>query len=142
MSDIIRALMGLTGSQSPPMLGAPQPQPNALAQLLMSAQSPGLNFAPGMMEAGNINLGNRPQVRNPDGSVSTVRSMSANFGNGETLLPTVSEDGRIMSNEEALAQYRNTGRHLGLFGSIGAADDYAQRLHEDQARQYAPFKPR
>lgn len=90
----------------------------------------------GLLEAGNIDLHNRPRVQNPDGSISTVRSVSMNFGDGEVLVPTVSEDGRIMTDDEAADQYRRTGRHLGRFSTPDHADAYAQQLHTDQEREY------
>lgn len=88
---------------------------------------------PGMTEAGNIDLTNRPDVPNADGSHSSVRSMSFEENGREVLVPTVSEDGRIMTDDEAIAQYRRTGRNLGKFDSPASATRYAQALHEQQA---------
>lgn len=99
------------------------------------------NF-PGMIKAGNIDIANRPTVKLPDGRIATVRSASFNIDGNEVLLPTVSKDGKLWTEQEAIDNYRKTGENLGVFNSPEAASKYAQALHEQQDAMYVrPNEP-
>lgn len=92
----------------------------------------------GLLNPGNIDLNNRPVVRNPDGSISTVRSMSFGEDGREILIPTVGEDGTLLSDDAAIDQYHRTGRMLGAFDTPQNATDYAGALHRQQEQRYLP----
>ncbi|MDD5523655.1 MAG: hypothetical protein PHV90_00295 [Smithella sp.] len=92
-----------------------------------------------VVEKGNINLSNRPVVKLPDGKIATVFSMSIGFDGKEVLIPCVSQDGRMLNRDEAVAEWRKTitkekpfGEHLGVFNDIQSADAYAQELHNSE----------
>lgn len=70
----------------------------------------------------------RNRVTNPDGSVSTIKTMSFNDGTGEILIPTVVEN-RLLSEEDAIRHYEETGESFGTYGSVEDADKMAQYLH-------------
>jgi len=89
------------------------------------------------MIPGNIDLHNRPVVHNRDGSISTVRSISIGADQGEVLIPTV-VNGRVVSDQEAIRHYQQTGEHLGIFRTPQDANAYAKSLHEQQAAEYLP----
>lgn len=90
-----------------------------------------------LLEPGNIDLAKRPVVKNPDGSISTVRSIGVNVDGQEVLIPTVSPDGRILSDKDAIQLYKLSGQHLGKFKTAAASTAYAQQLHQQQERVYA-----
>lgn len=97
------------------------------------------HLEPGQLEPGTVDVRKQPRVTNPDGTVSTVDSLSVNLDGKEVLLPTVTADGRHFTGtdqertDQAIAEYQRTGRHLGTFATPEAATAYAQRLHEDYA---------
>lgn len=96
----------------------------------------------GLMTEGNIDLHKRPVVKNPDGTYSTVYSYTVGMDEGTPdaswfLIPGVARDGsRRLTGDEAFQQFRATNEHLGRFDSPSSAEEYANRLHEDQANEY------
>lgn len=94
----------------------------------------------GLIVPGNINLTTQPQVRNPDGSISTVRSISVNIDGREVLIPTVVGN-RVVSNDEAIREYQRSGKHLGMFDSPEHATSYAQNLHQSESARLGTNMP-
>jgi hypothetical protein len=86
-----------------------------------------------MTGLGNLDLLNRPDVPNPMGGSSSVYSMSIGVDGREYLIPRVSEDSRLLTEDEAVDLFRKTGNHLGVFDTPENATAYAQALHGHQA---------
>ena len=90
---------------------------------------------PGMVQPPTLDVFNRP-ISGPrvkvGGKTATVLSMSFGTDQGEVLVPRVSPDGRILTEQQAIAQYRKTGQHLGIFADPDSADRYAEQLHQQQ----------
>lgn len=87
----------------------------------------------GQLAPGTVDLYAQPEVKNPDGSVSTVDSVSVGMDGREVLLPRITPDGRRLTTEEAVTAYQQTGQHLGQFSTPQAASAFAEKLHEDYA---------
>jgi hypothetical protein len=106
---------------------------NVLSDLLINQP---IENPKGLLKQGNIDLYSRPLIKNPDGSTSTVRSMSFNpNGIEEVVIPTA-VDGKILSDEDAIQNYFKTGQHLGKFKTALDAIEYANNLHKQQQNLY------
>ena len=110
---------------------------NVLKSPDLTSEAPPAPEPTGAVEVGNIDLTNRPVTTNADGSVSTVLSMSIGTDKGEVLIPRVAPDGTVLTEEQAIALYEESGQHLGVFSSPEAATAYAEKLHDYQAELYA-----
>jgi hypothetical protein len=98
----------------------------------------------GLIEAGNLDIRNRPVIQNADGTHSSEYSISIGDDKGEVLIPTVvngkflTPDGKKPPEGSAAEKqmfkraedhYRQTGEHLGIFDTPDNADAYSQILH-------------
>lgn len=89
-----------------------------------------------LIQQGNIDLTNRPKVRNPDKSYSTVRSITITDDQGRGInIPTVI-DGKVVEPKEAIEHFRKTKQHLGVYKTEQEALDAAKKLHEEQEKMY------
>lgn len=86
---------------------------------------------------GNIDLYNRPVVKNADGTISTVATMTEQDVDGLWVnFPSIGPNGERWSPEQAWQHYLLTGEHLGKFRTLEAAEKAAIALHDDQADLY------
>lgn len=122
--------MSRRGSLAELLLGGPRPTLPASRPL---AQPNPYEAPAGVYEPGNVDLYAQPSVPNPNGGRSTVNSFSVNFDGREYLLPTVTPDGRLLSEPDAIREFQRTGRHLGVFDTPRNASSYARQLHEEYA---------
>jgi hypothetical protein len=133
-----QAVLNHQNPPAPTINGAPLPSPRAILnhQTYITPASP-KGAVPPLYGAGNINLNDRPLVQNPDGTTSTVRPITVEFDNKYVLIPTVRHGlDRIMTNDEAIDYFKQTGEYLGVFKTEKDAEKYAKLLHEQQAKVY------
>jgi hypothetical protein len=163
-TDKQRAALDALGQRATPVItpqasGAAPAGPliDIPAQYPLFSRTQATAKVPGMATPGNIDLTTRPIVRNADGTVSTVRTISYRNKDGkEVLIPTVvpGEDGKgkILSNQDAIRYWGEKGQNFGSFNSVKDADAYAKILHEqlydpshkpiggDLSKPYAPAR--
>ena len=108
----------------------------AQAESGRTTSTPGFDPAkqPGLVEAGTIDVTNRPQVPVGKGQTATVRSITVGLDDGKAaVLPTISADGKQLSPQQAMAAFKvDPTKHLGIFDSEKNANAYAIALHKDQ----------
>lgn len=109
--------------------------PEGLRRDLLGERAP-----QGELEIGNIDLSKRGAIKNADGSISTLKSMSFNQDGREVLIPTIDPEGREMTEEEAIERYLGTGEHLGRFDKPENATAYAKRLSERMGKKFLPAR--
>jgi hypothetical protein len=111
------------------------PSPGNLTREALQAKGRELLAKRAPIEPATLDPGSQPAVQNPDGSISTVRTIGANVDGKEVNLPTVSPEGKILTNDQAVQQYRDTGKHLGVYDNPITAEAAAKALHNQEASQ-------
>ena len=90
---------------------------------------------------GNIDLYAQPEVRNGTGwsTVASIGNYDDRDGT-ETVMTSVTPDGRLLNPDQAIDWYRQTGKHLGKFATPSAGAAFAGQLHDDyEAGRYKPW---
>ncbi|MBO9685670.1 MAG: hypothetical protein J7598_03575 [Mitsuaria chitosanitabida] len=84
----------------------------------------------GVIEPGNIDLNKQPMTP----------SLGVRIDGQQVLVPAMSDEGAVLSEQDAIAQYRRTGKHLGKFASPQASEAYLRQLRQQQGSN--PAAPR
>lgn len=93
----------------------------------------------GLLQPGNIDYAREQgPVFNPDGSVSTVKSMVFGTDNGSVIAPTV-YGGLHHSMDEAKRRYIDTGKHMGVFENDRMALEAEKILHAQEVKRIAEY---
>lgn len=93
------------------------------------AQSGGANSNP-------FNYSQYPKVKNADGSESNVVTKSFNIDGKETLLPTM-VGGQRLTDQQAIDNFKKTGKHFGQFATPEEADAAASKLEASMQQPLA-----
>lgn len=121
----------IPGVQDPSLLPSTKASPGITADVPFSMDSEALIDAAGIGVLDPYKL--YKPLTNPDGSVSTVRTMSFEEDGKEILIPTV-VDGVLLSDEEAIDHYHKTGEHFGAYDSVEDANVAAESIHNIQSK--------
>ena len=97
------------------------------------ADNVGIAADNGQVIAGNIDLNTRPRVKRANGKISTVDSIGVESDGLEFVIPRISDDGKVLTNKEAIALFKRTKKHLGAFKTKEQANAFAKQLHESEA---------
>ena len=105
-----------------------------------TAAEAGLSEA-NVVDYGNINLNLRPIVKGPNGEIYTIFSITITEKYSDntrvfTIIPTVSDDGAKLNDNQANSLYAQTRRHLGRFSTLKDANTYASFLSRREGQKY------
>jgi len=76
-----------------------------------------------------IDMSKRKRWPNPDGTFSSVKSMSFNMDGKEFLIPTLrGEDGVVMEPDQAIDHFFKTGEYLGEYSTPAEATAAAEAI--------------
>jgi hypothetical protein len=93
---------------------------------------------------GETRMVSQPTVKPGTGTTTTGGTTSRpvviqNAQGNSFVIPTVSSDGsKVLSDSGAVAQFQQTGQHIGVFDQSSAANDYADRLTRVEQRAAVP----
>lgn len=98
------------------------PQPEKMPPIQGPERDP--NLVDGQVFAGNIDVSKRP-------TALLGKPITVTDENGrEVLIPSINEDGKEMTTDEAVQHYAATGKHLGVFTDEKSANQYSEQLTE------------
>lgn len=92
----------------------------------------------GLVYPSNTDVSKRKPFKNSDGSVSTVRSFSIGTDRGEVLLSGMkARRGQVypQSQNEAIKDYKRTGKHLGVYKDPSYATEAGISLHNREQKR-------
>lgn len=121
----------------PTMATAPEPQMGVAPEPMQAAPAPqaAIPTQTTPVTAPTMDPTKQPIVQNPDGTRSTVSTMGFDIDGKYYNLPTISPDGKRLTPDEAVAEFRKTGRHLGVYNSREEGDAAAQALHLNEEKR-------
>lgn len=131
---------GITPQQFDQAVKEGQPKPTTLGKRSDLGTSDATDFSARKRidpNAPTLDPASQPAYMDPASrEISTVRTMGIGEDGKRVNIPTVpAEGGRLMSDEEAIQRYKDTGKHLGKFDTKEQSNAAAEALHQNEAAQ-------